>query len=300
MTQTSAQDTDVLIIGAGPVGLAAAIELGLRGVRVRLVEQNDRTGVAPRAKTTNVRTRTHLRRWGVADRLAEESPFGVDYPNNMVFITRLGPEGHELARFANAFNAAPARSALYPEHGQWIPQYKLEKVLLEKARSLTSVQIDFDTRFSGADQDETHVRATLRRGEETVVVTSRYLIGADGARSVVRDLIGAKMEGRAALTRAYNIIFRAPGLAAAHAFGPASIYWQIGRDGFSAIGPMDRGDVWFFGPGVARARASTFPTRSSAPTPGSPTTCWPIAISTGGSSWPATPVIFIRHSVAMA
>ena len=78
-------NTDVLIVGAGPVGLAAAIELGMRGVQVLLVERNERVGVAPRAKTTNVRTRTHLRRWGIADDLAAESPFAVDYPNNMVF-----------------------------------------------------------------------------------------------------------------------------------------------------------------------------------------------------------------------
>src|SRR3546814_6086505 len=66
-------DTDVLIVGAGPAGLAAAIELGMRGVRSVLIEQQERTGVAPRAKTTNVRTRTHMRRWGIADRLAERS-----------------------------------------------------------------------------------------------------------------------------------------------------------------------------------------------------------------------------------
>src|SRR3546814_15578708 len=65
-------DTDVLIVGAGPAGLAAAIELGMRGVRSVLIEQQERTGVATRAKTTNVRTRTHMRRWGIADRLAEE------------------------------------------------------------------------------------------------------------------------------------------------------------------------------------------------------------------------------------
>src|SRR3546814_11082202 len=69
-------DTDVLIVGAGPAGLAAAIELGMRGVRSVLIEQQERTGVAPRAKRTNVRTRTHMRRWGIADRLAEASPFG--------------------------------------------------------------------------------------------------------------------------------------------------------------------------------------------------------------------------------
>src|SRR3546814_1232313 len=76
-------DTYVLIVGAGPAGLAAAIELGMRGVRSVLIEQQERTGVAPRAKTTNVRTRTHMRRWGIADRLAEASPFGIDYPTHI-------------------------------------------------------------------------------------------------------------------------------------------------------------------------------------------------------------------------
>ncbi|MDQ2763614.1 MAG: FAD-dependent oxidoreductase, partial [Pseudomonadota bacterium] len=54
-------DLDVLIVGAGPVGLALAIELGTRGVRVLVAERGVRAGSAPRAKTTNVRTRTHLR-----------------------------------------------------------------------------------------------------------------------------------------------------------------------------------------------------------------------------------------------
>ncbi|MGE4431182.1 MAG: FAD-dependent monooxygenase [Sphingobium sp.] len=239
-------ETDVVIVGAGPAGLAAAIELGTRGVRAIVVERNDRSGTAPRAKTTNVRTRTHLRRWGIADRLAAEAPFGVDYPNNMVFVTRLA--GPELTRFANAFSASPEKSPLYPEHGQWIPQYTLEKILVAKARSLASVEIRYNTTFLTATQDDAGVVATLEQGGEQVEVKARYLIGADGARSSVRDLIGAKMEGRYGLSHAYNIIFRAPGLAKAHAHGPAAIYWQIGKDGFSAVGPMDRNDTWFFAP----------------------------------------------------
>lgn len=244
-------ETEVLIIGAGPVGLAAAIELGTRGVRVLLVEQNIRVGLAPRAKTSNVRTRTHLRRWGIADTLAKEAPFGIDYPNNMIFVTRLA--GHELARFADAFNAAPAQSPFYPEHAQWVPQYTLEKVMLEKARSLPEVEVKFDTSFVSVVQDEEHVTATIKtsNGQERTVV-ARYLIGADGARSAVRAAIGAKMEGRYGLSHHYNIIFRAPGLAEAHGHGPAVIYWQIGKDGFSALGPMDRDDIWAFMPGGAK------------------------------------------------
>ena len=257
-------ETDVLIIGAGPVGLSAAIELGLRGIRVLVVERNDRVGAAPRAKTSNVRTRTHLRRWGIADRLAEESPFGIEYPNNMVFVTRLGPDGRELARFADAFNASPVRSNLYPEHAQWVPQYVLERVMLEKAKSLPNVEVRFKTDFVSSDQDAEKVTSRLRAHDAEYGVSSRYLIGADGARSKVRELIGAKMEGRHGLSHHYNIIFKAPGLAEAHSFGPAAVYWQIGRDGFSAIGPMDRGDLWFFSPGGAKPGQSLAPEEAAA------------------------------------
>ena len=247
-------EVDVLVVGAGPAGLAAAIELGTRGVRVLLVESNERGGMAPRAKTSNVRTRTHLRRWGIADRLAEASPFGIDYPNNMVFVTSLA--GYELARFANAFAASPERDDRYPEHGQWIPQYKLEQVMLDKVWTLPTVTVRFGVAFDGVTQDEERVTATLRSdaGEETVV--ARYLIGADGARSMVRDAIGAKLEGRHGMSHSYNIIFRAPGLAEAHGHGPAAIYWQIGAQGLSAVGPMDEGDKWFFMPGGAKPGTS--------------------------------------------
>ncbi|HMN43022.1 MAG TPA: FAD-dependent monooxygenase [Povalibacter sp.] len=247
-------ETDVLIVGAGPVGLALAIELGTRGVRALIVERNHRTGASPRAKTTNVRTRTHLRRWGIADRLAAASPFGVDYPNTMMFVTSLA--GYPLARFENAFNASPQRSPLYPEHAQWIPQYILESVMLERVRSLPTIDVRFDTTFRTAEQDETRVVSNIvgTDGAEMTVI-SRYLVGADGSRSTVRSLLGAKMEGRSGLSRNYNIIFRAPGLSTAHRHGPAVIYWQLGPKGFSAVGPMDRDDIWYFAPtGIEEGR----------------------------------------------
>ena len=238
----------VAIVGAGPTGLSLAIELGSRGIPCLLVERNDRVGYAPRAKTTNVRTRTHLRRWGIADKLAAVSPFGIDYPSDVVFVTKLAGPG--LTKIRNASNCSPARSPLYPEHGQWVPQYRLEEVLRGHAATLNSVDILFSTEFVDAIEQENGVAISLKdrvndTGQQIMV---DYLVGTDGARSMVRDLIGATMAGKYGLSRNYNIVFRAPGLAEAHRHGPASMYWQVSPVAASLIGPMDREDVWFFMP----------------------------------------------------
>lgn len=240
--------TPVLIVGAGPAGLALAIELGSREVECLVVERNDRVGYAPRAKTTHVRTREHLRRWGIADKLATASPFGIDYPSNVAFVTRLA--GPKLAQFDNAFHCAPQRNDLYSEHAQWIPQYLLEEVLRAHVQTLPSVEIRFNTEFLSCEQDTDRVRSQLRdvSSGAQFSVQSDHLVGADGARSAVRASIGAKMEGLYGLSRNYNVVFRAPGLADAHAHGPAIMYWHVNPDAPGLLGPMDSGDKWFFMP----------------------------------------------------
>ena len=242
------QKTQVLIVGAGPVGLGLAIELGQRGIDCLVIEKNPHIGVAPRAKTTNVRTREHFRRWGIADALRDASPFGVDYPSNIAFTTRLS--GYLLKRFDNALYCAPGRNPLYAEHAQWIPQYTVEKVMRQHIENLASAQVEVNCELLGYAQNDDGVVATVRNletGLETEV-QAQYLVGSDGGRSRVREAMGARMEGTFGLSRNYNIVFRAPGLAEAHAHGRAIMYWQINADVPSLLGPMDTGDRWFFMP----------------------------------------------------
>ncbi len=237
---------DVLIAGAGPVGLAAAIELGQRGVRCLVVERNDRVGYSPRAKTTNVRTREHLRRWGLADALRAASPISPDYPSDVVFATRMN--GPLLARFENALSGSRARNNLYSEEAQWVPQYVLEEVLREHAVSLPGVAVAFNTELATFAETGGAVLSDLRDVATggTRRVESAYLIGADGARSGVREAIGATMVGEGAFSRNYSIIFRSPELAGRHPHGRAIMYWMVNEDVPSLLGPMDEKGLWMF------------------------------------------------------
>ncbi len=236
----------VLIAGAGPVGLSLAIELGHRGVPCTVIERNDRVGYSPRAKTTNVRTREHLRRWGIADTLRQASPIHPDYPPNVLFATRMN--GHELARFENGMHGRRERNELFSEESQWVPQYTLEDVLRQHALSLPGVSIQFGDEICGVEQDAEGVTSTIRTLATglTHTLRSRYLVGADGGRSFVRDAIGALLEGETPALKNYSIIFRAPDLPTRHTHAEAIMYWLVNQDVPALLGPMDMHGLWFF------------------------------------------------------
>lgn len=249
-----AVETEVLIVGAGPVGLSLAIELGLRGIGVTLVEQRSRTGAQPRAKTTNVRSMQHMRRWGIADALRAAAPLPYDYPTDIVFTTALF--GRTLAVIENAFEGAKRRDDRFPEPAQWVPQYTVEKVLHGRLATLPSVRLLSGAALESFTQSASGVEATIRdlALDTHRTIRAHYLVGADGARSRVRSVMGAKMQGDHAFGHNYNLIVRIPELADAKPAHRAIMYWVVNPQAQGVLAPLEGKDIWAFGvllpPGV--------------------------------------------------
>jgi 2-polyprenyl-6-methoxyphenol hydroxylase-like FAD-dependent oxidoreductase len=237
-------DTPVLIAGAGPVGLALAVELGLRGVECLVVEPRPQpTRLRPRAKTLNARTMEHARRWGLAGRLRAAAPLPVSWSQDVSFCTSF--LGVEITRFTGVLGLADDGDS--PERGQQMPQYVLEEVLRDVVTELPAADLRLGWRLQSLDATGPGpVRATVcDPAGNLVTVTAEYVVGADGARSVVREQIGARYVGSTALRPNTGVVFRSEELVKAAPHPPAVQTWLLNRQTPGMMGPIDRDGLWW-------------------------------------------------------
>ena len=220
-------ETDVLIVGSGPAGATSAALLGLYGVRHVMVTKYGWLSDTPRAHITNQRTMEVLRDLGIEDdAIAQATPQHL--MANNVFCESLA--GEELGRLYSWGNH-PARKADYdlasPCHICDLPQNLLEPILIEAAgRRGTSMR--FNTEFMDLVQDADGVTATVkdRLTGESYEIRAKYLIGADGGRSRVAEVVGVPMEGQMGRAGSMNIIFHAD-LSKYVAHRPSVLYWVL-------------------------------------------------------------------------
>ncbi len=259
MTDPQLLSTEVLIVGGGPVGLALANEFGMRGIGSLLIEQHDRVGSAPRAKTTNVRTMEHMRRWGLAEKVRASAALPRGYPTDVFFLTRL--YGYELAHIKNAFNGYLDQDQRYSEPAQWIPQYIVEAVLRDGAERWPTNDLRFGMRLEALDQTDEGVTAKLIRLEDNkpLIVRAAYVVGADGARSTVRELIGATMQGQHGLAQHFNTIIRVPEFGTRPPAQRGIMYWLVNPESPAVMTPMDTNNTWTFGTSLKGEKAELQP-----------------------------------------
>ena len=235
----------VLIIGAGPVGLALAADLGSRGINCLIVDQDlqiERTRFA-RHMWVSVRTMEFCRRFGIAERIAGWG-FPLDYPLDNVFVAGnlVGPE---LARVPMPSLGALPTPPQSPTHQSQCPQLVFDPMLLELACSFDAVEMRRGWHFESLTQDAKAVTALLTRGQEHEPIECSFLVACDGATSTVRSGLGIPMTGRGLLDRSLSIEFSTENLEALHNKGPAGRYICIGTQGtWCTCMPVDGRGRW--------------------------------------------------------
>ena len=222
-----AVETDVLIVGSGPAGGAAARSLATLGVPNIMITKYRWTANTPRAHITNQRAMEIFRDLGVEDQvLADATPH--ELVGDTVFCTSIA--GEEIGRI-KTWGTHPAREADYQLASPClicdIPQTYLEPILVKNATA-RGTQSRFSTEYLSHVQDDDGVTTTVRDRltGATYAIRSRYLIGADGARSLVAEHIGLPYEGQMDIAGSMNITFKAD-IAANVATRPSVLYWVI-------------------------------------------------------------------------
>ena len=236
----------VLIVGGGPVGLALAGDLGWRGIRCLLIEQTDGSIYQPRMDLVGVRTMEFCRRWGLVPTV-EASPYPRDYAQDNIYLTSL--TGYELGRerFPGIGQAPPPPQS--PQRRERCPQNMFDPILRGFAAAQNSVTLRYRTRLVSFAQNADAVVAEVESAETGARerISARYIVGCDGARSLVRDTLGIRMRGNPVLTYTTNVIFRCPQLLSLHDKGKAYRHIFIGPEGtWSTIVAINGGDQWRF------------------------------------------------------
>jgi 2-polyprenyl-6-methoxyphenol hydroxylase-like FAD-dependent oxidoreductase len=206
-------DTQVIIVGAGPVGLTLAIDLGRRGLRCILLEQKAAPQFLPKMERCNARTMEIYRRMGLADKI-RDAGFPRDAPMDVFIVTSLVEPPLLHLPYPSVVQAkaeiAACRDGSMPlEPYQLISQYTLEPLLKSVADAMPTIDVRYGCEFVSCAQDEGAVSARVKYADgRSVELRADYLVGCDGGTSAVRRQLGIKLQGESNLMQFRQALFR--------------------------------------------------------------------------------------------
>ena len=239
--------TSVIVVGGGPVGLGLAASLGKAGIPCVVLEPRNEPAPIPKGQNLTARSVEHFYYWGCADELRAASLLPAEFPiggitayENLAGPYWYAPAGRETV------------ADFYFQRHQRLPQYQTESVLRARVRSLEPVTALFGWSATGVRRSDDGVRVTALRepGGERCEVEGAYVVGCDGARSMVREQAGIPSAGADFNQRMVLAVFRSRDLSARlERFPPRTTYRVLHpelKGYWRFFGRVDPAETWFF------------------------------------------------------
>jgi 2-polyprenyl-6-methoxyphenol hydroxylase-like FAD-dependent oxidoreductase len=242
----------VAIVGGGPVGVALALDLGLRGISCALIESRTEMHRIPKGQNLTQRTLEHFYFWGIADELraARLMPKGAPIGEITAYGDLLSPYWHAPA-------GREVVRPFYFQDNERLPQYRMEAVLRARLATVPKTEALYGWTATALKQEPAGVRVSIvdesGRSDE---LSADYLVGCDGARSLVREQSGIERSGTDFDRLMGLMVFRSRALhRLLERFPPRSTYRVMHPDfeGYwQFFGRIDVGEGFFFHAPVSR------------------------------------------------
>ncbi len=244
-------ETEVLVVGAGPVGLTLAIDLAWRGIKVTVVETRS-AGEPPNVKCNQVSARSMevYRRLGLAKKL-RESGLPMDYRIDVVTCTSV--TGIELSRLSlpSSKGRLTGEKGLdsswpTPEPSHRINQTYFEPILFAHAAAQDNIRILNRTMFKSYEQNDDKIISTVRSldSDNTTIIASKFMVGCDGGSSKIRKMIGGSFTGVPEIQRVQSTYIHAPALMKMLGPKPAWMYFTLNPRRCGTVIAIDGKDNW--------------------------------------------------------
>jgi len=243
-TKNPEESFEVVVVGAGPVGLVSTIELGRAGIETLLLERRPTFSTHPKAGGIHARTMEIYRQLGISG-LIQDNGNTSNGVLTLGWMTSLN--GIELGSISiGATEEERARfRAWSPETMVSCSQDTYEPILGEVVRRYPSVSLRMASEGTSLAQDDDWVRIGYSDAEGEKVARARYVIGADGARSPVRRLLGIGESGVQPFGNSINVVFDAD-LEPYRAGRDYGLFWVLNAKTHGAFGSRKSSGYWSY------------------------------------------------------
>lgn len=232
-----ATETDVIICGGGPVGLALAYLLGRAGVKTVLFEKRASTTTLPKGQYVHAHTAELYRQWGVWDLLRDKGWRVMRSNGQGVYVNVAnGPVAEVRAAYESEEKYAEKWAALSPVYPRKVPAHDYEAALFTQASQWPDLQLHFSRRVVDVStgRNQVSVQVNCENTGAQTVVRARYLVACDGAHSFIRNRIGGGEDNGPAFLNQVLVEFA------------ADLEDTLGKDGFFHSFVLDpRYNGWF-------------------------------------------------------